>query len=404
MGKKGSGFFMFLLVVAIMAAWTSPLFAKTWETGPIGRTDGVSSTDDERSQELLEIWKEHVRTLTKERDEAYRQIDQLKSQHTLPAVSPTRARFGAVETAPPPAASPLVQDLRTQMMRMQKELQETKNDKDIILRDKEKALRELEGLRRGEPTRDRGTASEALQAKLRSIELEQQELRDARDFLSAQVDALEKENEKLRAEVEMLRQRGGEFDRERVETASQMRSQVASLEKEKEELEASIAGSQSQARREIQRLSAVNETLRLEGAKSQELRDQVQKMSADKEEFQRELARTSTLIDKLKSKNAALSSNLEAMKSQEEELASYRKMEADYRSQRDRLASLSQRAAALEKENADLEGRQESYQRKIDGLESALQANLADIANLKTNFESYLESLATGFEDRLQQK
>ena len=38
------------------------------------------SQELEKNKELLEIWKGHVKTLTKERDTAYREIEELKSQ------------------------------------------------------------------------------------------------------------------------------------------------------------------------------------------------------------------------------------------------------------------------------------------------------------------------------------
>ena len=45
------------------------------------------SQEAQRNKELLEIWKDHVRTLTKERDEAYKEIETLKA-----VVSPYRKR------------------------------------------------------------------------------------------------------------------------------------------------------------------------------------------------------------------------------------------------------------------------------------------------------------------------
>src|SRR3989338_4696226 len=287
MRKKKAGFFA-LFVIAAVAAGTAPV-------------EAVSS-DGEKNTELLEIWKEHVRTLTRERDEAHRKIDQLKSQRppsALPTASSTRSQFGSMEIAPAigsPVAgsSPLVQDLRSQILRIQRELQEAKNDRDVMLRDKEKALREMESLKRGTTTRSAPVSSagnllelenlrsrnESLQAKIYSAKLEQQELTDARSFLSEQVDALEKTNQKLRTELEVLRRRGDQWDREKEEVDSRLKLQLASIEKESDGLRA-----------EIQKLEAANEVLRFESAKAEELRGQVQRMGADREEFQRELAR-----------------------------------------------------------------------------------------------------------------
>ena len=47
-----------------------------------------------RDKQLLEIWKDHVRTLTRERDEAYQHIEELKSSQAAPVQGTT-----ALETA-----------------------------------------------------------------------------------------------------------------------------------------------------------------------------------------------------------------------------------------------------------------------------------------------------------------
>ena len=54
------------------------------ETVMDNRVDPIAQSpqipEAERTQQLLEIWKDHVKTLTRERDEAYKEIEALKSQ------------------------------------------------------------------------------------------------------------------------------------------------------------------------------------------------------------------------------------------------------------------------------------------------------------------------------------
>ncbi len=134
-----------------------------------------------RNRELLEIWKDHVRTVTKERDEAYQQIETLKAVTKSPAIVPagsaTAAHFGEIETLslPPSAAmkgavpAPLpasassptdfqgyqdtIRELRRQLeetragnQRMQKQMMEAGNDKTLIIRDKEQAIAKIDSM------------------------------------------------------------------------------------------------------------------------------------------------------------------------------------------------------------------------------------------------------------------
>ena len=73
---------------------------------PPASAEGESSSYDELAQELektkemTQIWKDHVRTLTRERDAAYQEIETLKNQ-APPAGSQNRVlRKGEIETQP----------------------------------------------------------------------------------------------------------------------------------------------------------------------------------------------------------------------------------------------------------------------------------------------------------------
>ena len=144
-----------------------------------GQLDKVSA-EAARSKELLEIWKDHVRTLTQERDEAYHEIETLKSGKLMAQsgkISP--AHFGGIETQalPPNAMMPVkplptaatanvqvmeqdiqsyqgtIRELRGQLsqiqtnnQRIQKEIMEAGNDKTLIIKDKEQGVEKIEAL------------------------------------------------------------------------------------------------------------------------------------------------------------------------------------------------------------------------------------------------------------------
>jgi len=73
---------------------------------PPASAEGESSSYDELAQELektkemTQIWKDHVRTLTRERDAAYQEIETLKNQAPLAGSQNRVLRKGEIETQP----------------------------------------------------------------------------------------------------------------------------------------------------------------------------------------------------------------------------------------------------------------------------------------------------------------
>lgn len=128
-----------------------------------------ATEDIQRTKELLEIWKDHVRTLTKERDEAYREIDRLKTQGSASRHSTGLSQFGAVETQPLPdiksqqmiaGLQNQIRDLTIQNENAQKLSQESalgqadrerlrqlEKDKDKLLKEVDEANRQMNVLR-----------------------------------------------------------------------------------------------------------------------------------------------------------------------------------------------------------------------------------------------------------------
>ena len=81
-----------VLLVGGLLGSSKILFAEVYiqpaqETGMDNRA-GQASHEFERTKELLEIWKDHVRTLTRERDEAYKETEALKNQGASSAAAP----------------------------------------------------------------------------------------------------------------------------------------------------------------------------------------------------------------------------------------------------------------------------------------------------------------------------
>lgn len=141
-----------------------------------------------RNHELLDIWKQHVRTLTQERDEAYKEIQQLK------------AGGAAVAPSAPPVAEPQNVD-EGQVAALQKDLQEIKIENDRLIQEKERALSQLERQTQGLDA-----------SELDSWKNENQALKLQIQTLKAQVSNAEESSQLLVAENKTLqekdRQRG----------------------------------------------------------------------------------------------------------------------------------------------------------------------------------------------------
>ena len=75
-------------------------------------------------------------------------------------------------------------------------------------------------------------------------------------------------------------------------------------------------------------------------------------------------------------------------------------LKKDYEDVSQGQKDLYSRMEALEAQNKDLLKEHDKDVKTTAALRSSLDASFADIKTLKTNFESYLESLVSSFEER----
>src|SRR3989338_5474951 len=198
----------------------------------------------DRNKEMISIWKDHVRTLTRERDEAYKRLEDLKGDTNGASVNAEVAELKATietMTRERTSAQKRVEELENQLRAIQpkkpgmteKELKETRAEKDIILRDKEKALSALETAQKADKSsqalimtlkdenkkliaeNERLSANEGLLARLRAekeamleaslaAKPEDQEIKADMTRLRAERDALKDENASLEARSQKL--------------------------------------------------------------------------------------------------------------------------------------------------------------------------------------------------------
>ena len=208
------------LILGIMVS-TNDLFAKGYsqvpkETAFDGRVE-QNLADTERTHALLAIWKEHVQTVTKERDEAYKEIELLKGQEILPS-------------------------------------DQTNAASEEILKEKEEALRQLNFLKdkmtllqkkydqlQAENTQNKKNRVDsvevsALQAKAVKLEFVEKEFQEARDYFASYVKTLEAKYKKLENEHSNLKLESQKLQAEMAKQVN-LEPMVTQLKSENDELQ-----------------------------------------------------------------------------------------------------------------------------------------------------------------------
>ncbi len=361
-----------------------------------------------RNKELLEIWKDHVRSVTKERDEAFKQIEALKSG--VPGVSNE------------PALSEL-SELKAENERLKlsiRGLEETRSDKEVILREKELALQKIDEL---EAQLKAGVSSTTTAAPAAWQEQKIKSMQDAYDELEAN---FKEQQEKIRRlQLEKLEDKT---------KAQELKTQISKLQSGSEdrlnaqavELQEAKAAIQTLRSEKEKTLEQMNSSVRTLEAKNEELRKSFGKLDADYK------AQTQSQIDKLmvlSTEKDTLNGQIELLQAKVEVLEADNRQAAELKQQLntigaekealqknlsvmiqslksdvDQLRTENQKAQALKEEldrtNVQLRNENKMVSQKNQELRADLQANLSDIQKLRSNFGSYLDSLEQSFTEK----
>ena len=441
-------------------------------------TDNSAPQNAERNRELLEIWKDHVKTLTKERNAAYKELEVLKAGG--PGMhSPTMAQFGGMETQalPSPAAAQQIAGLQqevtrlqasleqqqaqssasssnrefqaqfsamqTQMQQVRKELEETRFEKDRLIQEKEKALSQVDRMKdelanvqivpapAGVSGQDQEITDnlqkalniqkkryEDLQVQYANLESEMDSLQstkgsdnpgEIRELQTQVADSgnalrqareLQYENETLNARIEKLQAVEKELTSTRgyfTPLIKELQTSNQSLSSENESLRAELARDKAAvdgAARQVEQFSSQN----------QQLSSELQSLKAEQDEMTNQLAG-------LKSQLQMAAADREKFKSVEEEARrlssenktlqqAYSELDNRSKSQEAKFREIGAQFSVLQTSNEELKSRDAERTRQIEAYRNSLRANLTDMKNLKSNFESYLESLVASFDDR----
>lgn len=363
-----------------------------------GRADQLSQ-ELARNKELLEIWKDHVRTVTKERDDAYKQIDDLKNGMGLePApdegtISDLKAQISrltadlnaanaALRPKPMDASSKLkISELQAENEKLKLSLKgfsETQNDKEVIIREKQQALQRIEDLEK--ETSNLRAENEKLKIRPTTLVAAQDPAQEAK--IQAMQDAYDGLEVNFKDQQDRIRKLQAEKldDKTKIQ---ELKTQILKLQSGSED-------KTSAQDLELQEAKAALETLRIEKDKA--------------------LARAAALDSQVKTLEASdqkaqsVSEDLSKLSAEKDQLAkNYATLEANYQTQQETLKSFSSEIESLKKQNETLAAGADGLQAEKDrsaSLKSALDKALADNAaiqksyqNLQTNYEAQTEKL-----------
>ncbi len=235
-----------------------------------------------KNKEMLQIWKDHVRSLTKDRDEAYRQIQTLKSQTTQAGDQGRVLRKGGVEIQSLPnqaAFQQLQQNYQAQGDRLKQaeelaaRLQNTPSDTTDQIKDLNYQIDRL----RYDNERLKIAEKEAvdLRAQIESFRSQKETIRslqNQQEAYKAEQERLTKENSLLREQAQDLRSQATMLQTELVKARADNGTVKQTLADYKNRFESQRKESENAALR-INQLAKENQDLRDAGDAQARLND-----------------------------------------------------------------------------------------------------------------------------------
>lgn len=427
------------LAVAAMACLEVPAPPPVWaqRAGSEGssQTGGGASVDSlskelEKNKQLLEIWKDHVKRLTKERDELKKgappagaapstgQITTLESR--IATLEAENKRLEAESRSMKSAAGP---DPRLTML--ERELKELRADNDVLSKDKERALAQLERLKSAPQAAPAPAPVPAkdLAAKDREIEklkIDNEKLRRSYNYLDADLrttreqlkglQPLEAENARLAQEsrqtAERLAQAEGQTTKtallkdelenlrrgreEHAKESSALRSQMEKLKADQAKASqlaaenARLAKAEEQAARTVQTLKSQVEQLKADQANAAQLQKENERLVAESRAENRQVSeRLAQTEDQAAKTTQALRSQIDQLKAHEAESGMLKIKLADL------TKKLIELEAGIKEANADRDIANQAYA----DLEKDFRADQASHKQQLAKFELENENL-----------
>lgn len=364
----------------------------------------------ERNRELLEIWKDHVKTLTKERDDAFEQLEQLKASR---GGSPV-AQFGAVESMPLPAseAAQQIESLQSEVSRLTEELQKRSSST-------------------GDSGRDLQMQFSALQSQLQQVKKELSDTRGEKDRLIQAKEKALSQAERLEAEVESLRAGGQESSSDQarirelesqIQRTKQSSSDLASMQSEilglreenarlKSDLKESIAASSAPADRDTEAFMRQSRELQYE---NDNLKAQVEKSQVVEKELANTRAYFTPMVKELQDKNDRLTSDNASLKAdvqraRAETVRASQKMSEDLRGLKSEQEEMATQMAAYKSQLQIAAADKEKFRATEEELKKTqvqlgeLQKAYAGLEQNSKTYEAQIQQLNAAHETQIQQ-
>lgn len=386
--------------------------------------------ESERNRELLEIWKDHVRTLTQERDDAYRQIETLRKG--APA-SPIAAHKVAVETQPLPLAAPspaqeaTIRQLKGRLaslqtdyqsaIKLRDELSALQIERDKLLSEKNAAVRQADELRRQlsrpappqssvaqRPLQENptGESAELNQARVEakngaSTAADTQALQTRVSSLESQLASVGTEKRKLQARVSELQSQISGFEKDKADlrakneekmavknrdeshghpastaqtgqtTRTGIESQVSKLTAENADLRSKIAQSELRVAASAQREKELSDRLSQSETRTSELEMRLGRRVAENSDIADRASKAQTTVDDLTARLKTAETQLETLRSKNLLIPQLEERAARAQKLESDLTAQTRRAAEL---GAALEEERRQSADRLDKLQS----------------------------------
>ncbi len=362
-------FFTTIAVGVFMSVSFIPVSVSSLFAEPASDTAALAQ-EAQRNRELLDIWKEHVKTLTRERDEAYKELESARASNRVSPAAQTAPlkQFGVESQAIPPVN----RDLQMQFSTLQNQYQLTKKELDTLKASKEKSAS------RGSQKIPAGRL-EDMQQRINELQKDNESLNRA--LVAAQNDGGSTVSQVRRLEAELSQLKSGTSDISALQEENRaLQDEVARLKTQQPKGLIKGSGGQSSDAVSREKDAFMRQATKLQ-YENDTLKVQIEKSKVMEKELQSTRSYFAPMVEDLQNKNTKLNEEIEQLKAQ------IQKTQSDAQSATGTLESITKEN---EKLKADIQASQkagEENDKQMELIKSQLQLASADKDKLKSQDE-----------------
>ncbi len=220
----------------------------------------------QKDKELLGIWKDHVRTLTLERDEAYKEIESLKNQGATASNPEDPSREAAIREK---------EDALRQLNYLK--------DQMTLLEKKYNSLQSAAS--QNEAAQVDASQLTALQEKAGKLKAVEKELHETRDYFSSYMKDLDAKNKKVLEENDLLKsqlqiaQAEKQKQKEQAQESKQLRTENEKLKKMQAYQSKMIDDQDAKSKKLLEENDLLKSQLQIAQAEKQKQKEQAQELT-----------------------------------------------------------------------------------------------------------------------------